>query len=155
MKMRPDDIAIGEHAVSGQRITLQDPLEIILDANDPFEFVVISFSDQAGREMLTAGENGAYLLEREVTWARIAFQTEMLDPSLRYLVFAYATEGNLPKVLATISAPRKHTICDVNGSGACLLEIYAHNDDWKCKIDGDPYQNGLASILSAFPKISR
>lgn len=148
--MHFDEVDIGKAAIPGQRVAIQDRIDILFDSRSLFEIIVLRLAPSKGGEIMSADPNGAYDIERQDGIAKIDINCGAIAEQDRILLGVYATSGPLPDILATISQPRTHVpLRSGDASGIVAFEIYKNRDQWRVKVDGSPYKEGLPAILSA------
>lgn len=148
--MHLDEVDIGNAATPGQRIVIQDRTDILFDSRSLFEIIVLRLAPHRGAEIMSASPNGGYDIDRQDGVAKLSINCGAIAEGERLLVGVYATSGPLPDILATISNPRTHVpLRSGDASGIVAFEIYKNRDQWRLKVDGSPYKEGLPAILSA------
>ena len=100
--MNFDEVDIGNAAIPGQRVAIQDRIDILFDSRSLFEIIVLRIAPSKGAEIMSADPNGAYDIERQDGIAKININCDAIAEQDRILLGVYATSGPLPDILATI-----------------------------------------------------
>lgn len=147
--MGNEDLEIGAASLSGQRLPLDGDPAFIIDSRSPFETLVLIKRQDAPGDIVTAGE--VYQIDRHQMSNLLKFSLETMDRQAKYVVAVYSSGSPLDDILVTLGDPRVHLPLKSNGAlGAQLFEIYNHKEQWRIKMDGSPFNEGLPSILSAY-----
>ena len=147
--MNDTDTDIGREFQQGERIALTgEEVVLLLDSAENLEVLLIA-RGKVGSDLVHAGPHESYSIERYDNGQKITVRTDHMNPDMRYVLGAYASSREMPNMLATISDPRGHLPLPSRGEGAVSVVEFYNKGDWRLKVDGGWYREGLKAMLSA------
>ena len=147
--MNEDDTDIGREFQQGERLALPaDEAVLLIDSPGDHEILLIA-RGQDRSDLLHAGPQEPYSIDRYENGQKITIRTNLMDPAMRYILGAYTSNSVMPNILATITDPRGHLPLPSRGEGAVAIAEFYNKGDWRLKVNGGWYREGLKAMLIA------
>ncbi|WP_298843254.1 hypothetical protein [uncultured Salinicola sp.] len=147
--MNEGETDIGREFQQGERLPLP-AAEVVLLIDSPGDHEILLIARGQDRsDLVHAGPQEPYSIDRYENGQKVTIRTNLMDSGVRYTLGAYTSNSVMPNILATIDDPRGHLPLPSRGEGAVAIAEFYNKGDWRLKVDGGWYREGLKAMLSA------
>lgn len=139
-------INLGYALQKGERLDLDNNENIIIDIQNNINISIIKTQEDKMPDIFN--DENIVKIEKNDKEYKIHFQKEMLNHDCNYNIIAYSSNDKIGDILLSFDIIKAHKGFEkIKNKALVLCNIYFNQGQWKIKINGESYENGLGEYI--------